>query len=111
VSSSTKAIRQARDADIARLNGVGLSLTTVGYLLGVHPTTVHSRLLAIGMVPADTRRSFMEDIYKRLSPAQKSWLENQVGPHITVKDLVTSLLVRAFLSQQPSAPTGDPDAT
>lgn len=40
----------------------------------------------------------MEDIYRRLSKPQQIWLENQVGPHVAIKDFVTNLLVEKFLA-------------
>jgi hypothetical protein len=40
----------------------------------------------------------MEDVYNRLNPIQRSWLEQQVGAHVSIKDLVTNLLVEKFLN-------------
>ena len=55
--------RKATDADIIRLNSVGLSLSTIAGLFGCHPATISLRLKALNVAPADTRRSFMEDVF------------------------------------------------
>lgn len=90
--------RKATDEDIIRLNGVGFSLTTIGRLLGVHPTTITLRLKSLGIEPADTRRAFMEDIFMGLSLPQQQWLISQMGPDASIKDFVTSLLVNQFVN-------------
>lgn len=90
--------RKASDEDIIRLNSVGLSLKTIGKQLGCHPTTVTLRLAALGIEPADTRRAFMEDIYKELSPTQQDWLAQQLGPRISIKDFVHNLVIEKFVS-------------
>lgn len=91
--------RKGSDAEIIRLNSVGLSLSSIGKLLGCHPTTVTIRLRSLKVDPADTRRTFMEDIFVTLSPDQQEWLADQLGPHISIKDLVRSLLVEHYLSR------------
>lgn len=90
--------RKATDKDVIRLNSVGLSLTTIGATLDCNPATISLRLKSLGIEPADTRRSFMEDIYLSLPDNQKAWLENQMGPHLHIKDFVRNLLVEKFLS-------------
>lgn len=90
--------RKASDEDIIRLNSVGLSLKTIGKELGCHPTTIVLRLGALGIPPADTRRAFMEDIYKQLPPDQQAWLAEQLGPTISIKDFVHNLLVERYLT-------------
>lgn len=92
-----RANRKATDADIIRLNSVGLSLATISGKLGCHTSTITQRLRAMGITPADTRRAFMEDIYLSLTPDQRTWLESQLGPHISVKNYVKNLLVSEFL--------------
>jgi hypothetical protein len=92
--------RKATDQDIIRLNSVGLSLTTVGKLLDCHPATISLRLKSLGIDPADTRRTFMEEIYLSLPDNQKTWLEGQLGPHNQIQDFVRNLLVEKFLSNQ-----------
>jgi hypothetical protein len=99
MSSVLRTNRKASDEDIIKLNSVGLSLNTIANELGCHPTTVTLRLKALGVEPADTRRSFMEDIYNSLPPAQQKWLIAQLGPHFSIRDFVKNLLVERFLSQ------------
>lgn len=99
--------RKASDADIVRLNSVGLSLSTIAFKLNCHTSTVTQRLRAMNIAPADTRRAFMEDIYLTFSPDQMTWLESQLGPHISIKDYLKNLLVREFLASSP----GDPNDT
>lgn len=87
------------DADIIRLNSVGLSLKTAAEILGVHPTTITQRLTELGIKPADTRRTFMEDIFVTLPPACQEWLADQLGPHIAIKDYVKGLILNAYLAR------------
>ena len=97
MSSVYRTNRKATDADIIRLNSVGLSLATIAKLLGCHPTTITMRLRQLKIAPADTRRTFMEDVFVDLSTAQQDWLADQLGPHISIKDYVRNLLVKDFL--------------
>ena len=99
MSSVYRANRKASDDDIIRMNSVGLSLSTIAHTLGVHPTTITLRLKALGIDPADTRRTFMEDIFVTLPEPQQEWLADQLGPHISIKDFVRNLLVKAYLSR------------
>ncbi|TIN00987.1 MAG: hypothetical protein E5Y34_11060 [Mesorhizobium sp.] len=97
--------RKADDNEIVKLNNVGLSLSSIAQRLGVHHTTVTYRLRALGIPPADTRRSFMEDIFEALSLSQQTWLIDQLGPGHSVKDFVRSLLIQEFINKRASAPT------
>jgi hypothetical protein len=99
MSTVFRANRKATDEDIIRLNSVGLSLSTIGEILDCHPTTITLRLKSLGIPPADTRRSFMEDIYKALPDDQRSWLEGQVGPHLSIKDFIKNMLVERYISK------------
>lgn len=101
MSTANRPNRKASDADIIRLNSVGLSLSTIGKMLGCHPTTITLRLEALKVPPADTRRAFMEGIYLSLSPAQQDWLASQLGPQISIRDFVHNLLIEKFLASQP----------
>lgn len=96
MSSVYRSNRKAEDADIVRLNSVGLSLATVAKLLGVNPTTVTLRLRSLGIDPADTRRAFMEDVFKTLSEPNQEWLADQLGPHLNIKEYVRQLIVKAY---------------
>jgi hypothetical protein len=98
MSGVYRANRKATDEDIIRLNSVGLSLSSIAKLLDCHPTTITLRLKALGISPADTRRTFMEDVFMSLSPKQQDWLAKQLGPHISIKDFVRNLLVKEFIS-------------
>lgn len=97
MATVNRANRKASDADIIRMNSVGLSLKSIARAFSCHPTTITQRLHALNVAPADTRRTFMEDVFLTLSPAQQEWLADQLGPHITVKDYVRNLLVKEFL--------------
>ncbi|WP_244832381.1 hypothetical protein [Caballeronia sp. TF1N1] len=98
MSGVYRANRKATDDDIIRLNSVGLSLSTISKMLECHPTTITLRLKALGITPSDTRRTFMEDVFKSLTPKQQDWLAKQLGPHISIKDFVRNLLVKEYLA-------------
>lgn len=100
MSTANRPNRKASDQDIIRLNSVGLSLSTIAKILNVHPTTVTLRLKSLNIEPADTRRAFMEDVVKTMSEAQAEWLADQLGPHLSIKDFVTSLIVDKYVSAQ-----------
>lgn len=92
MSTVYRANRKATDADIIRLNSVGLSLATIARALDCHPTTITLRLRSLKIPPADTRRSFMEDIFLTLTMEQQEWLANQVET-TAVKDYVKQLII------------------
>lgn len=92
--------RKASDADILRLNSVGLSLGTIAAQLGTHPTTITIRLRSLKVPPADTRRTFMEDVFKTLSTAEQEWLADQLGPSISIKSYVSNLLKKEYMRAQ-----------
>lgn len=87
--------RKASDAEIIRLNSVGLSLATIASILDCHPTTVTLRLKSLNIPPADTRRTFMEDIFRTLSGDQQEWFADQVS-NVLVKEYVKQLIVNEF---------------
>lgn len=102
----TKPIRpnqKASDEDILRLNALSYSLTSIGQQLGCHPSTITQRLDRLGVKVADTRRSFMEDIYKDLPPNVVDWVATTVGPHTPIKSLITNLLLQEYLRTQAPA--------
>ncbi|WWC82008.1 putative helix-turn-helix domain protein [Burkholderia phage vB_BpP_HN05] len=88
--------RKATDHDIIRMNSVGLSLQTIARIIGCHPTTVTLRLKSLQIPPADTRRTFMEDIFKSLTPDHQEWLADRLGPTESIKWYVRDLLVEEF---------------
>lgn len=87
--------RKIIDGDVVRLNSVGLSLATIGRLLGCHQTTVTIRLKSLGIVPADTRRSFMEDVFTNLNLDQQEWLADQMAKGTSVATFVKDLIIQA----------------
>lgn len=91
MSDVKRANRKATDADIIRLNSVGLSLGTVARALDCHPTSVTLRLRQLKIPPADTRRSFMEDIFLALQLDEQEWLADQVV-NVNIKDYVKKLI-------------------
>ena len=92
MSTVYRANRKAIDADIIRLNSVGLSLATIARALDCHPTTITLRLRSLKIPPADTRRTFMEDIFLSLTLDEQEWLADQVV-NTTIKDYVKQLIV------------------
>lgn len=85
-----------RDADIIRMNSVGLSQSTIAIALCCHPTTVTQRLKFNNVTPADTRRGFMEDIIMNLGADCSEWLADQVSPNLTIKDFMVSLIKEKY---------------
>lgn len=101
MSNVYRANRKATDADIIRLNSVGLSLATIARALDVHPTTVTLRLRALKIPPADTRRSFMEDVFLSLHPAEQEWLADQLSASLSIKDFVKRLIQEKHAQGKP----------
>lgn len=97
MSSVNRPNRKASDADIVRLNSIGLSLASIAKLLDCHPTTITLRLQQLNIPPADTRRAFMEDVFNSLSSDQQKWLADQLGPHLSVKDFIKNMLVKEYM--------------
>jgi ABC-type uncharacterized transport system ATPase subunit len=97
----TSGKKKVSDSDIIGLNSVGISLGGIGKRLDCHHTTVTGRLKILGIEPADTRRSFMEDIYDGLTSNQQVWVINQLGGGRSIKDFVKSLIVKEFISKNP----------
>lgn len=99
-------MQKVNDADIIRMNSVGLSLGTIARALKVHPTTISVRLQELGIRPSDTRRSFMEDIFLALPNPIQEWLADQLGPQMSIKDYLKGLIIKEFLAKtQPQGPT------
>lgn len=95
--------RKASDADIIRLNSVGLSLATIAKILGVHPSSVTLRLKSLGIPPADTRRTFMEDVFKMLEPNEQEWFADTIQASGTsLKEFVRDLIKGEHLKQNPT---------
>lgn len=100
MSNVYRANRKASDADVLRLNSVGLSLATVAKIIGCHPTTVTLRLKSLGVEPADTRRTFMEDVFVQLDLPTQEWLADHLRDNnISVKTYVRRLIQQAHQNQ------------
>ncbi len=99
MSTVYRANRKATDADIIRLNSVGLTLATIAHVLNCHPTTITLRLRSLKIKPADTRRSFMEDIFMKLNTSQQEWLADQVT-NSSIKEYVEKLIIEKYNSSQ-----------
>lgn len=96
MSAANRPNRKASDFELIRLNSVGLSLATIGQIVNCHPSTITQRLKGMGVQPADTRRSFMEDVFQSLTLQQQEWLADQLGPTLSIKDFVRGLIIQAF---------------
>lgn len=100
MSSVYRVNRKFSDADVERLNSVGLSLATIAKVLGCHQTTVTLRLRSLGIEPADTRRTFMEDIFVTLSPDHQEWLADTLRDgNRSIKGYVRQLLIKEYARQ------------
>ncbi len=82
---------------LIKMNSLGYSLSSIAAELDVHITTISSRLEKLGIKPADTRRTFMEDVYLGLPKDQLEWLADQIGPHQSIKDYVKNVITTEFL--------------
>lgn len=96
MSNAYRSNRKAHDDDIIRMNAVGLSLATIAKTLGVHPTTVTIRLRSLNIEPADTRRTFMENVLAPLPSSVMNWVADQLGPKYEIREYVRDLLIEAY---------------
>ena len=101
MSNVFRANRKATDTDIIRLNSVGLSLATIARALEVHPTTITLRLRSLGIPPADTRRSFMEDVFLSLPTHVQEWLADQLSATTSIKDFMKLLIEAKYKEENP----------
>lgn len=93
--------KKVNNKDIIELNSVGIGLNSMATRLDCHHTTITARLKQLNIAPADTRRSFMEDIYDSLSNQQREFLVGQLGPAISIKDYIRSLIINDFVKENP----------
>jgi len=91
---------KTENQEIAELNSLGLSLTSIGKKMGLHKSTVKSRLASMGLVPADTRRAFMEEIYDTLSPSQRNWLVQELGAGMNIRAYVRKLILDRYIQHR-----------
>lgn len=87
------------DPQLVRLNSLGYSLAAIAEVFKCHPSTVTKRLSDLGVAPADTRRTFMDDVLRTMTPDQIDWLSSYLGPHYHVKNLVVDLLKTAYMAR------------
>ena len=99
MSTANRPNRKATDADIIKFNSLGLPLQSIGRKLGCHPTTISLRLNALNIPPVDTRRSFMEQIFEEMTPAQQDWLAEQLGPKTSIRDYIHNLVIEKFYKE------------
>lgn len=86
------------DVDLLlKLNSLGYSLTYIGEQLGSNKHNLSRKLRSLEIPPADTRRSFMEDICNTLSKNQIDWLANQLSPSHTIKQYVRGLIINEYV--------------
>lgn len=92
-----KAVRRTKACDntMIRLNSIGISLTKIGELLDVHPTTVSGRLKILGIEPTYKTHAFMEDIIEKLPEETSAWLYEKCSRAYPIKDLIRTLLIKA----------------
>lgn len=95
--ANVKKANRVQDTDIKRLNHVGLGLKAIAQILGCHPATITLRLNDMGIEPTDTRRSFMEEVFRSLSNEEQDWLSNNLfNAGIGIKEFVTTLIREAY---------------
>lgn len=99
--------KKGSDYDIIRLNSVGISLSTIARALKMHPSSITNRLNSLNVKPADTRRSFMEDVFMSLSPDQQEWIADQLGPTVSIKDYVKRLFVEEYTRKNANGATSN----
>lgn len=100
MTSAYRSNRKATDEQLLTLNNLGLSLQTIADTVGCHPTTVTQRLKSLGVPVADTRRSFMEDIYNTLNENQRAFVVDQLGSTTTIKEYVRKLILDSYLKSK-----------
>lgn len=92
--------RKGSDRDITRLNSLGFSLAAIGQRLSCHPTSITLRLKSLNIRPADTRRSFMEDIYSDLPTETQDVIADTLEARaLSIKDYVKELITNDLLKR------------
>jgi hypothetical protein len=98
MSGLVRTNRKATDEDIVRLNSLGISLAKIGEVLDCHPTTITVRLKQLGVAPANTRRSFMQDVVASFNERQIEMLADKLGPTFSIKDYVRNLIAKDLIA-------------
>jgi hypothetical protein len=99
--------RKGSDEEILRLNSIGLSLSTIASIVDCHPTSITLRLKSLKVPPADTRRSFMEDILATLPPEFKEDIADALladEKPKSIKDYVRELIEKDVTSRKTQNP-------
>lgn len=92
------------DTYMLQLNSVGVTLRGIAKRMDCHHTSIAHRLKLLDIPPADTRRSFMEDVFNSLSYDQQKFLINQVGLGGDVKDYISLLIRQDYLTNKGKTP-------
>ena len=87
---------KADDSAIIKLNSIGISLSTIGELLGVHPTTVSNRLKILGIEPTYTTHAFMEEVIRTLPQETQDWLVTKCSRVYPIRDLIKDLIIGQY---------------
>jgi beta-lactamase class A len=85
---------------LMKLNDLGLSLKRIGELTGYHWTTVKERLEEAGIPRTDTRRSFMDEIYGKLTPQQREWLSEEINLGQPIASFLRMLIIEKYNSRK-----------
>lgn len=97
------------DRKIVRLNSVGLGLSHIGDKLAIHKSTVKARLNALGIAPADTRRTFMQDVFETLPTKFQDRLMDHLGGGMPIGAFVRKLIIDYFIAQDAQNSKGQTD--
>jgi hypothetical protein len=88
---------RADGTEVKKLNWVGLGLAAIGERLGCHEATVSVKLKALGEKINDTRRSFMETVFTKLTREQQDWLCDYLySKQIPIQDFIAQLIQQAY---------------
>jgi hypothetical protein len=88
--------KRQQNEQIIALNSIGLPLTEIAEITEMQFSTVKNRMIAMGIEPSDTRRSFMKDIYLSLNTSQREWLISKMVPGTNIMDFVRSILITEY---------------
>lgn len=88
---------RADDTEVKKFNWLGLGLRAIGERLNCTEATISQKLKKMGEKPNDTRRSFMEEVFKTLNNEQQDWLADYLYTNqIPVQTYVAQLIQQAF---------------
>lgn len=88
------------DAEILRANSFGLSLQEIGNMAGITRPAISQRLKAMGIPAFDTRRSFMNEVIRRLPEVAFKHIDKTLSPTFTAKDYIVKLIMDDVLRNQ-----------